>query len=115
MRPFCFTPYAVPVQAWATRYNRSLVRTRTLIEQSIGILKRRFHGLHVELRVDPTKCATIVVAAVVLHNIAMQRAEREEFDHQEDNLDCNGNLADDTAACQAARQMRDTFAQRFFT
>ena len=107
------TPYAAPLHACTIRYNRSLVRTRTIIENSISVLKRRFPCLHLELRFDPTKCATIVVAAVVLHNIAMQRAEVGDFDVQDD-LSENNYLANNAPACEAARQMRDRFAQRFF-
>ena len=48
---------------------RAHIRTRVLVEQGFGQTKRRFHCLHVELRVNPSKACKIFVACAVLHNI----------------------------------------------
>ncbi|KAM7285220.1 putative voltage-dependent sodium channel [Ixodes scapularis] len=37
---------------------------------TIGQLKRRFHCLHAELRMQPERCCDITVACCVLHNLA---------------------------------------------
>ena len=55
------------------RYNAALCRTRVLIEQTYGILKRRFPCLSVVLRTKPDRACQYVLACVVLHKIGLQR------------------------------------------
>lgn len=57
------------------RYNTALCRTRVLIEQTYGILKRRFPCLAVGLRTDPGRACQYVVACVVLHNVGILRQD----------------------------------------
>uniref|UniRef100_A0A671N003 DDE Tnp4 domain-containing protein n=1 Tax=Sinocyclocheilus anshuiensis TaxID=1608454 RepID=A0A671N003_9TELE len=40
----------------------------------IGVLKRRFHCLHSEIRMEPERVCTIVCAAAVLHNICTDKS-----------------------------------------
>ena len=49
-RRFLMTPYLNPETNTHQRFNASLCRTRVLIEQSFGILKRRFSCLQGTLR-----------------------------------------------------------------
>ena len=49
------TPYCNANTTKKVNYNNSHALTRVRIEQSIGILKRRFYALHNELRVSPQK------------------------------------------------------------
>ncbi|XP_060592355.1 putative nuclease HARBI1 [Ruditapes philippinarum] len=74
-RPFLMTPYNQPSDEKERKFNSALCRARVLIEQSFGILKRRFPCLQVGLRMLPERAALVTMACVVLHNIAMQRDE----------------------------------------
>ena len=64
LKPYCLTPYAVTMRDYERRCNTSITRTRCLIEQAIGVLKRRFACLHGELKYEPNRCLHVVIAAV---------------------------------------------------
>lgn len=51
-------------------YNSRHVQARNCIERVNGVLKRRFGSLQYGLRINVTKIPALIVAAVVLHNIA---------------------------------------------
>jgi len=55
------------------------------VEQTIGRWKRRFHALHGELRLSLKNIPRAIVAAAVLHNIAIKR-NLPHFDGEEDNF-----------------------------
>ncbi|XP_056015330.1 putative nuclease HARBI1 [Ostrea edulis] len=57
------------------RFNSALCRTRVVIEQTYGILKRRFPCLAVGLLTKPDRACQYVVACVVLHNIGILRQD----------------------------------------
>ncbi|XP_048259000.1 putative nuclease HARBI1 [Haliotis rufescens] len=57
------------------RYNYSLCRTRVLIEQTFGILKRRFPCLSLGLRTNPTRACKYVVSCAILHNIRILKQD----------------------------------------
>jgi len=48
-RPFLMTPYINPVERHQRRYNSSHASTRSAIERTFGVWKRRFHVLHSEV------------------------------------------------------------------
>ncbi|XP_056136051.1 putative nuclease HARBI1 [Lampris incognitus] len=73
--PFLMTPYADPTPGPQSAYNAALVRTRAQMEMTLEKLKGRFQCLG-GLRVAPSRACDIVVACVVLHNIATIRKER---------------------------------------
>ena len=79
-RRFLMTPILHPVTPSENRFNESLCRTRVLIEQTFGILKRRFQCLHAELRTSPPNAVTYVIACVVLHNIGIERGDIIDLD-----------------------------------
>lgn len=72
---FLMTPILHPASPGEARFNNSLCRTRVLIEQTFGILKRRFQCLHTELRTTPHNAVTYVVACAVLHNIGIDHGD----------------------------------------
>ncbi|CAC5378764.1 HARBI1 [Mytilus coruscus] len=74
-RPFLLTPYANPTERHQQRFNGCHASTRSVIERTFGILKRRFHVLHSEVRMKPEKVCRIFCACAVLHNIALSRNE----------------------------------------
>ncbi|XP_069131659.1 putative nuclease HARBI1 [Argopecten irradians] len=88
-RHFLMTPYGNPVSNEQRQFNNSLCRARTTVEQTFGILKRRFACLSLCLRVSPTKAALITVACAVLHNLALEL--NENLDCVNDQNTCNGN------------------------
>lgn len=72
---FLMTPFLNPATAAEQRFNDSLCRTRVLVEQTFGVLKRRFQCLHHEMATSPPQAAMYVVACVVLHNIGIKRGD----------------------------------------
>lgn len=62
-------------ERYRERYNTALCRTGVLIEQTNGILKRRFPCLAVWLWTDPGRACQYVVACVVLHNVCILRQD----------------------------------------
>ncbi|KAG0417009.1 hypothetical protein HPB47_005951 [Ixodes persulcatus] len=69
-KPWLMTPFFSPSSAAEVAYNASHSTTRSIVERTIGQLKRRFHCLHAELRMQPERCCDITVACCVLHNLA---------------------------------------------
>jgi hypothetical protein len=51
----------------------ALCRTRVLVEQTFGILKRRFNVLHDGFRVEPGQVVEYISSCVVLHDIGIDR------------------------------------------
>lgn len=74
-RRFLLTPFLNPATALEQRFNGALCRTRVLVEQTFGVLKRRFQCLHHEMATSPPQAAVYVVARVVLHIIGIQRGD----------------------------------------
>ncbi|XP_032238952.1 putative nuclease HARBI1 [Nematostella vectensis] len=72
-KPFLMTPFPHPETPKQEAYNEALGKTRVKIEQTFGIFKRRFHLMHTEIRVDPSKATLLIGACAVLHNIAIIR------------------------------------------
>ena len=86
--PYLMTPFLDPSTRKERAFNRSLKSTRSAIERAFGILKRRFHVLHGEIRMTPARVCTIIAACFVLHNIAIDHNEPEdEFDQDDEDLD----------------------------
>ena len=71
------TPYRHPQPA-QERFNAAHGRSRTRVEQAFGILKRRFHCLHDEIRLEPEVACKVIVCAVILNNIALRRNDEVE-------------------------------------
>ena len=72
LKGYLLTPVASPCNAQERSYNNSHTRTRNTVERAFGVLKRRFGylGKKVRTALDTTK--TVIVAAIVLHNIAVE-------------------------------------------
>ncbi|XP_064631631.1 putative nuclease HARBI1 [Lineus longissimus] len=74
-KPFLLTPYLRPITRPETRFNNAHKKTRNSVERCFGVLKRRFHCLHAEIRMRPARVCKIITACAVLHNIAIDRRE----------------------------------------
>lgn len=95
------------------KFNAALCRTRVLIEQTFGILKRRFPCLAVGLRTNPERACIYTVDCVILHNIGILKRDIVIEDigeltiHGPDNQDrCNVQ--------ENGFGMRDHIANTFF-
>ncbi|XP_030253201.1 putative nuclease HARBI1 [Sparus aurata] len=74
-QPPLLTPYPDLEPGPQQRFNVAHCRTRARVEMDIGILKSRFQCL-CKLRVTPERACDIIVACVVLHNIATIKGEQ---------------------------------------
>ncbi|XP_061192915.1 putative nuclease HARBI1 [Saccostrea echinata] len=80
-RTYLMTPYNNTNDVrYRERYNSALCRTRVLIEQTYGILKRRFPCLSIGLRTSPERACQYVITCVVLHNIGILRQDIVSLD-----------------------------------
>ena len=82
------TPFLDTATAAEERFNTSLMRTRVLIEQTFGMLKRRFQLLHNEIRTKPIRAIVYTTSCQVLHNIGIDRGDiidRDEVDNEHDH------------------------------
>lgn len=102
-RNYMLTPILQPNSPAEARYNASHIQTRNTIERAFGVLKRRFPCLSVGLRTKISTTVSIIVAAAVLHNIAIKQNEAfVEYDDQEeeenDEIPFDGDVNDNQIA-----------------
>ncbi|XP_056004148.1 putative nuclease HARBI1 [Ostrea edulis] len=98
-KDWLLTPFLNPQAGPQSRYNRSHKCTRTLVERTIGHLKRRFHVLHGEIRQHPQRASNVIIACGVLHNIAkMFNLPLPDDDDNADAYNDNGNANDHIVA-----------------
>ncbi|XP_045121818.1 putative nuclease HARBI1 [Portunus trituberculatus] len=92
-QPWLLTPILQPRDAAEEAYNRAHKRTRCIVERGIGQLKRRFHVLHGEIRVDPIKTSKIVMVCAALHNLCkemnLQLPDDEHDEYEDQPLEAN--------------------------
>ena len=74
-KKYLLTPYANPDTPSKQRFNTAHGRTRVRIEQTFGILKRRFSCLQRGIRLSPEKACIVIMACVILHNIGIDRRD----------------------------------------
>ncbi|KAM4531402.1 putative nuclease HARBI1 [Odontesthes bonariensis] len=70
--PWLMPPFPVANTPEQARFNTAHCKTRCAIERLNGVLKRRFACLNY-LRVEPKVACNIILACIVLHNIATRR------------------------------------------
>ncbi|XP_046370447.2 putative nuclease HARBI1 isoform X1 [Haliotis rufescens] len=123
-RRWLLTPYLRPQPGPQTRYNRAHKRTRCVVERGIGQLKRRFHVLHSEVRLNPVKVCKVVIVCAILHNICKQRNillpggagddDRNSDDDDDDDDDNNNPPNHLPQAMGDGRLFRENFANIHF-
>ncbi|XP_028411145.1 putative nuclease HARBI1 [Dendronephthya gigantea] len=101
--PFLTTPYPEPETYSQRRFNRAHRVTRCLIERTFGVLKRRFHVLHGEVRMCPKRVCAIVVACCILHNIAIEHGEPLDEEEEEPLVEEINNYYDGVDTGTAVR------------
>ena len=82
LKPWLMTPFIAVGNDAETRYNVSHSSTRSLVERSIGRLKRRFACLRY-LRMYPPRACAVIACCIVLHNIAIERGVPMPEDNEE--------------------------------
>ncbi|XP_057189413.1 putative nuclease HARBI1, partial [Triplophysa rosa] len=108
-QPTLITPYPEPEPGPQQHFNVAHNRTRSRVEMTIGLLKSRFQCLR-HLRVTPEKACDIIVACVVLHNIAIIRGEQHpalQIQDPEEDLIHHGDFQD-------GRVVRDLICRNVF-
>ena len=108
-QPRLITPYPDPEPGPQQNFNWAHSRTRARVEMTIGLLKARFRCLR-HLRVAPERACDIIVACVVLHNIAIIRGEQRPAVECEDPEDFTTHLP----ALQDGRAIRDNICHQYF-
>jgi len=76
-RRYLLTPVNNPTTPAETAYNNAHATARNCIERANGILKRRFPVLKYGIRLHIDNTLPVIVAAVVLHNIALIVGDEE--------------------------------------
>ncbi|PSN32106.1 hypothetical protein C0J52_23385 [Blattella germanica] len=74
-KKFILTPILNPQDVAQVRYNAAHVKTRNCIEQCFGVFKRRFPVLALGFRTKTETTLAAIVAAAVLHNMAIEEKE----------------------------------------
>ena len=96
------------------------------MERGIGQLKRRFHVLHGEVRLDPTKTSKLVYVCAMLHNLCKARNiplpdDADDHQHHSDGEEGEGEhnagnvaMVNPVGPARTVTQMRDAFANLHF-
>ncbi|XP_034530090.1 putative nuclease HARBI1 [Notolabrus celidotus] len=108
-QPRLLTPYPDPEPGPQQNFNRAHCRTRARVEMTTGLLKARFQCLR-HLRVTPERACDIIVACVVLHNIATLRGEQ----HPALQIGADDDHPIHLPAMQDGRAVRDTISRIHF-
>ena len=82
-RRYLLTTFANPTTDAERAYNNSLTSARNCIERTNGILKRRFPALKYGIRLRVDNVLPVIVATVVLHNIAVTLGDEEPPEDEE--------------------------------
>ncbi|KAK3880410.1 hypothetical protein Pcinc_015093 [Petrolisthes cinctipes] len=111
------TTYLRPQEGYQEAFNRAHKKTRCVVERGIGLLKRRFHVLHGEIRLAPEKAAKVIMACGILHNICKRLNIQLEEEEEEDVDDPNGLDVFQPAPNAGAQEgvlFRDDLARNIF-
>ena len=93
LRRWLMTPVLNPKNRAEERYNGAHRVTWSTLERCNGILKRRFHCLHGELRVSPARAFRIIASCIILHTRAV------DYNHPiEEEREIDTEINDDDTA-----------------
>lgn len=82
-RRYLLTPINNPTNQQQKKYNAAQIKARNCIERTNGILKRRFPALKYGMRLSLQHTLSVVVATVVLNNIAVIMGDEVPPDDEE--------------------------------
>ncbi|KAK6490001.1 putative nuclease HARBI1, partial [Huso huso] len=116
--PYLLTPVTTPTSRAEEEYNVDPCKTRQVIERCRGCLKMCFRALNKSggaLQYSPEKCVKIVIAALALHNIALQSTmvteEAEDHPEHNDQPEETEQEPQNTAGCQVRNTLIE---ERYF-
>ena len=112
LRRWLLTPFRTPGDRRQELFNVGHARERVVVENTIGILKKRWHILHVGLKLSPGRSSRAILACAVLHNVAQDvglSAPDEELEDQEIGADPEGDVGP-----LDARALRERIAAHHF-
>ena len=81
-KSYMLTPLLNPTTAAERSYNAAHVSARNCIERTNGLLKRRFPCLKYGMRLHLENILPVIVATVVLHNIAVLTRDEDPDDDE---------------------------------
>jgi hypothetical protein len=81
-RSYMMTPLLNPTTGPEKKYNVAQIQARNRIERTNGILKRRFPCLKYGLRLKLENTVQVIIATIVLHNIAIITQDVEPDDDE---------------------------------
>ncbi|XP_070203343.1 putative nuclease HARBI1 [Littorina saxatilis] len=88
LRDWLMTPILHPATQRERNYNFAHSSTRTTVERSIGVAKRRWHCLRTGLRLEPAKACQVITVCLMLHNRATRlRLDPPDSDDEEEEDD----------------------------
>lgn len=77
LKKYCITPLVNVNISAENVFIESEIRTRTPIERTFDVWKRRFQILFTEIRLNIRKSQCLIIATAILHNIATTDKEEE--------------------------------------
>lgn len=97
LRNYLLTPLVQTHNPVEELYNKNHIKTRTVIERTFGIWKRRFPVLKIGMRCKLDLMKNIIVATAVLHNMAIEAKENylDLEDNEAEEEANNFDVADD--------------------
>ena len=69
LRRWLLTPFRTPGDRRQELFNVAHARERVVVENTIGLLKKRWHILHIGLKLSPGCSSRAILACAVLHNV----------------------------------------------
>ena len=115
LKRYLLTPFVDPQTPEEKKFNNALCKTRVTVECAYGILRNRFQCLMKPLRViGPEALADVVLACIVLHNIAIQKCDLYRPLPRGQNIWlANDEIGDNSNA--EGRRVRDQFVRDYFS
>ncbi|KAF2905903.1 hypothetical protein ILUMI_00278 [Ignelater luminosus] len=80
LKDYMMTPLLNPTTPAEQNYNNAHIQTRNCIERCLVVWKRRFACLYLGLRTKVDITLVIIVATVVLHNIAINENDTNNYE-----------------------------------
>jgi hypothetical protein len=110
------TPFISPSNDSQTKYNKSHIKTRNVVERAFGILKMRFRCLDRsagQLMLCPERCCLVIISCFVLHNISKNYNFFNCVDSQTEPI-IETEIMNESIQSLEARNIRDEIVLRHF-